>query len=140
MSQTMKLSEAIRLGATVSHQIYGALKDRNGGTCAWGSALHAIGILDRVNMLCTLQDEQLPKDWVLLKGEISFCPEEVCRFHDHTNPLFDMEGCIAHLNDEHKWTREQIADWVQTIEDQLEQSSSEAKAEQKEEQYVATFV
>jgi hypothetical protein len=24
---------------------------------------------------------------------------------------------ILHLNDHHKWTREQIADWVQTIED-----------------------
>lgn len=34
--------------------------------------------------------------------------------------MYPLKGLIIHLNDEHKWTREQIADWLETLDVDLE--------------------
>jgi predicted nucleic-acid-binding protein len=36
-----------------------------------------------------------------------------------------LEHIVWHLNDKHKWTREQIAEWVETIEAQQEAKVAE---------------
>jgi hypothetical protein len=41
---------------------------------------------------------------------------------------------IPHINDDHGWTREQIADWVATIEPQQAPQESEMGAELPEQQ------
>lgn len=95
----MRLSEAIRLGATMKPQCFGAEKSDDGGSCARGAAADAFGVAD----------------WFSI-------PREVLRFACDTTvgcPNCDRDpstlGSIIayHLNDYHKWTREQIADWVE---------------------------
>lgn len=39
---------------------------------------------------------------------------------------------IAHLNDDHRWTREAIAEWVKTLEDQIVREKWEARRLKRE--------
>jgi hypothetical protein len=43
------------------------------------------------------------------------CP--ACDSTDEEVPKTDIWTCIVDLNDDHKWTREQIADWLDTLHD-----------------------
>lgn len=91
----MKLSDAIRLGAMMKPQCYGSYH-KGKGSCAIGAALDAVGAEE-----C---DEEVLWPWL---EKLEDCP--VCN-------QADGETIIPHLNDKHRWTREQIADFVQTIE------------------------
>ena len=105
----MKLSEAIRLGAMLRPQYQGAYFG-GGGSCALGAALEAIGRLAYNEVLqgCS-GDLEFP-----IIAVSAGCP--ICTFDVH------RLGCtVTHLNDEHGWTREAIADWVATIEAQQDQ-------------------
>jgi hypothetical protein len=44
-------------------------------------------------------------------NKIKSCPERLCT----TRQEF-VRGIVMHLNDKHKWSREQIADWVDSLE------------------------
>ncbi len=92
----MRLSEAIRLGAMLHPQTYRDYRTRDAhgvtGTCALGAAEEA-GFPDPMTYLHELR---------------TWCPG--CPAN---GPL---PAVIAHLNDQHRWTREAIADWVETIE------------------------
>jgi hypothetical protein len=108
----VKLSEAIRLGAMLTKQCFGKTgwRGRNGGelrTCALGSAHIAIGEKSGADTGKFFPVSNIP----------AFCPLGACQ-HRGTK---DVGGVIAHLNDEHRWTRERIADWVATIEAQQEE-------------------
>jgi hypothetical protein len=95
----MRLSEAIRLGAMMKPQAFGA-SFHDGRTCALGAALDAIG---RVRE-CYLN---APDYWAML---VNYVAEPV------TGEMCLVLSAIRELNDQHRWTREQIADWVETIE------------------------
>ncbi len=123
----MKLSEAIRLGGMATSQAIGRLWDDNGGTCAMGGAFQAIGVLDQMKALYReikhLSGEEqrvenkkliaatIAAEWIPLMGTPSTCPE--CGKRD---PWLT----VPHLNDRHRWTRSQIADWVETVENAQE--------------------
>lgn len=90
---TLKLSEAIRLGAMLKPQAYGRFY--NGyGTCALGAALDA-------------------------SGQLPLCNRD---FHARVKRTFGasfwLRARIIWRNDVNRWSREQIADWVETIENQ----------------------
>ena len=95
----MKLSEAIRLGAMLGPQGFGLSKDREGdGTlCANQAAMVALGLV----RIWQHQTAYLPVG----------CPACECK---------GMLGAVVAncLNDRHRWTREQIADWIATLEPQ----------------------
>ena len=119
----MRLSEAIRLGAMLHPQCFGALYEYRPGpadvtaneklprrvwrtrgvmkSCALGAALMA-GYSE------TFENEYAP----VIKR---CCP--ACRAPDC------LTQTISHLNDRHRWTREAIADWVQTIEEANDEKS-----------------
>jgi hypothetical protein len=107
---TMKLSEAIRLGAMLKPQRFGGLYV-DSGTCALGAAMDAIGALPKKQSVICSDAEWEPalRLWGGLLDRrvahpVNASPEDlVCHV-------------ITNLNDSHKWTREQIADWVETIE------------------------
>ena len=109
----MKLSEAIRLGAMIRPQSHVA-SFIGGKSCAQGAAAEACGMKYKewasvTNFLLS----QYP--W----AENINVPLPCGCTRDR--PLIDSYGAIAHLNDHmgnHRWTREQIADWVATIEPQ----------------------
>ena len=96
----LKLSEAIRLGAMMKPQGFGAYFT-GGGSCAIGAALDAIG-----------RRRLAEVHWPIL----------MCRLDAAMIPVQMPEGCvgtvIAYMNDDYKWTREEIADWVEGIEAQ----------------------
>ena len=99
----LRLSEAIRLGAMLKPQVFGILRDGI-GTCALGAALEACGIV--ANHLNNL--EYVINRWPWTDAKFHNCPG--CGYWGYPSAV------ITHLNDAHHWTREQIADWVETIE------------------------
>ena len=97
----LRLSEAIKLGAMDGPQCFDVYEQLDGATCAIGAALKAIG--DKSEDYCAVVF------WPWLDSVCVRCPE--CSAYQ-TSP----EVVMAHLNDTHRWTREEIADWVATIE------------------------
>src|SRR5687768_8810316 len=96
----MKLSEAIRLGAMLGPQIQGRTFDGD-GSCALGSALLAIGETETY----TAAFKHFP---VTHKQAV----------HPLSGASVSVLSIVRMLNDADGWTREQIADWVATIEPQ----------------------
>jgi hypothetical protein len=53
------------------------------------------------------------------RGERQFCPDDVCQKHgkrygvDYGHERRPLEQ-ITHLNDRHRWSRERIADWLES--------------------------
>jgi hypothetical protein len=112
----VKLSEAIRLGSMLKPQAFETFFDGT-GTCALGAACEAMGLVPDRWTLDALRAANDLLDLVtvtLLRG----VPCPAC-------PV-DTKGTnlIPHLNDEHRWTREQIADFVETIEVAQERKES----------------
>lgn len=110
---TMKLSEAIRLGAMLKPQAFGSLRsleavnDRGSilglrlieKTCAYGAAIDA-GYTSSGRGDC------------IFVQTIHECP--ACGLE------MTVGMVVMHLNDTHRWTRERIADFVATVEVQYE--------------------
>ena len=118
----MRLSEAMRLGAKVCPQAFGFTEDRDGGRCALGAAFHTeFGNADWVTKvvggrLSSTQNERWPVLAVMAEPP---CP---CR------STIQVEWAVAHLNNDHKWSREAIAEWVEVVEGQLEAKAQKALA------------
>jgi hypothetical protein len=104
----MKLSEAIRLGSMLKPQLTNALFISGGKSCALGAALDAIG--------------QKVRDFDGFGAVEAAFPICLIRIKHPNEPrTYDLDEVIADLNDNHGWTREQIADWVEAIEHAQEQ-------------------
>ena len=76
------------------------------GTCALGAASQA----------CDLRSVLPVSIFTLfpyLENSLAECPEVHCPADA------SIAGIVAHLNDNHRWTREEIADWLQSEEDKL---------------------
>lgn len=107
----MKLSEAIRLGAMLGPQCRYESESKRGDVvarCALGGALFAAtgrstyaSGRDRIATARRL--------WPVAAVRPAACSE--CSYEAN-----DVLHGIVHLNDMHVWTREQIADFVETIE------------------------
>lgn len=109
----MRLSEAIRLGALLNPQGFGEMKEKDGRTCALGAALEAMGALQK----------DVRTNWLfpVLKMYVT-CPagDGHAQFGETS-----LDAMIIHLNDFHKWTREEIADWVEVQEVRQEKEVKE---------------
>jgi hypothetical protein len=97
----MKLSEAIREGAKLRPQAFGSYFNKNGRSCALGAAYEA----------CTGEkniDLSNPTFW-------NAYPEllEMQRVDSPYESFSYLKSAILYLNDRAKWTREQIADFVE---------------------------
>jgi hypothetical protein len=121
----LKLSDAIKLGAMMKPQGFGRIYDGE-NTCAFGAAYDAIGILERlcdefkrgVHPLLS-EEGQIRKYYEFTGWRVSrvLCPQ--CGV---SQPFF----AITHLNDDHRWSREAIAGWVESLEKQSEIASPES--------------
>lgn len=119
------LSSAIRLGATIHPQIYGNLFGwetvintlehtrtfRITGTCALGAAAVAIG--KAPDSISAYQEADpywdLQERFPMPHGAIRDCPEKECTICSPVTLI------VTHLNDEHQWSREKIADWLEGL-------------------------
>ncbi len=117
----MKLSEAIRLGAMLHKQGFHEWRTRDAvtsavvATCALGAA-GAAGYFDVHRVPSWTAD----------------CP--ACCM---TSSICTI---LAHINDQHRWTREKIADWVATVEPADEHSAPAESADAVREDVIATTV
>jgi len=110
---TMKLSEAIRLGAMATPKADGVFFDRRTeATCAQGAALLAIGKLDRKPRH---NHANMTAAWPWIVTTRVSCPS--------CGKRGSVRSLIIHLNDEfgtaaggHGWNRNRIAGWVATLE------------------------
>lgn len=46
----------------------------------------------------------------------AMCPDNECHYSQHDYYLYSL---ITHLNDDHKWSREEIANWLDTLDTDL---------------------
>lgn len=124
MEQSIPLSQAIRLGAMIKRQAFGSIDEvveikvtllgqeivlaTESATCALGAAFDAIG---KLSVYQNLEDSQ----YFPILAVIETCPvttcSDVCRMSGES-----LDNIITHLNDDHYWTREQVAEWVEVIE------------------------
>src|SRR4051812_25635936 len=115
----MRLSEAIRLGSMLRPQAFGYFYS-SGKSCAWGAAFEAMGLLDTsrsgndcISKAALVSVRPL---WRSISKVATDCPAcgadwPVPRSHSR-----DAQGAIVHLNNDHRWTREQIADFIESLE------------------------
>lgn len=110
----MKISEAMRKGAKMGPQLFNKNNDGYGGSCAMGAVQLGIapGILE-----CS-------DAWEPLKG-LRSCPFDNCSapFTNGTDYFGsphvmawsprNVGQVIVHLNNDHRWTRERIAGWIE---------------------------
>lgn len=106
----MKLSDAILLGSTLSEQGFGNDGLIGNKRCAIGAGRQALGMEDQA---WSIAYGQIRKAYPFIEA-LQNCPIERCPCND------SILGIIWHLNDSHRWTREQIAGWVATVEPQEE--------------------
>lgn len=133
----MKLSEAIRAGAKIRPQAYGSLYKtvwrwfrQEKQSCALGAAFEAgncptitrtvpkgtVSSPFRGDGVAVKEDTEVgfirhPDEWDEVYYHQTVCPQ--CEKSDTVVVL------IPHLNDDHRWTREEIALWVERKENTL---------------------
>jgi hypothetical protein len=121
----MKLNEAIRLGAMLKPQSYKDLLDPGGRTCALGAAVDALGLYrNNADFAFELHDLFTRYPFIHKASRCPACLPVVGFVRRRLNWEYDVEDVIAHLNDDHEWTRERIADWVATIEPACDSSDA----------------
>lgn len=98
----MKMWKAMLKGAKMGPQLFGRLKIGN-GSCAVGAVCLSMGFMKAQELR-----NKFPFLWDLESCPVSGC----CDIKVQT-----LNNVIVHLNDNHKWSRENIAHWVRSIED-----------------------
>lgn len=100
MPSSLRLSTAIRLGATLAPQAFHLLIDIQGKTCALGAASQAIG-LDPKILLANDDYDLLIETFPILK------------WNQRSDGYLQTLAAVTFRNDSLKISREEIADWVQ---------------------------
>jgi hypothetical protein len=137
----MRLHEAIRLGSMLGPQSHTGLHRKRlkyiffgpvvNEYCALGAAFEAVGATARTE---TLAADEVSDGGFRGAAKTRKAGEKVCYIeHPWNSLMWSVVACpaceqapeplhrvIPHLNDHHKLTREQIADWVEGIEQERE--------------------
>ena len=103
-SEQKELADFIRAGSQRGPQCFGSYFDERGGSCALGAVYEGVYHLPRTHG--KLIPEHLERLFRCLDEVTKRCPHENC------NKRLPLAPLIVHLNDDHRWTREQIADWL----------------------------
>lgn len=100
------LAAAIRSGADRRpEQAFGDYFHGRHASCALGAAYEGMYRLPG-DMEGRRPTKDLEDYFDCLDGTVRRCPGEGCR------KVLTLSALIVHLNDEHRWSREQIAAWV----------------------------
>lgn len=107
----MHLSEAIRDGCRFGKQCFGAFTDGE-GYCAIGAAMRAYNVPVYIGTL------NIPEFFLGLVPALTPCP--ACGLpKKKVSRGISIPKLVYHLNDDHRWSREAIAEWVETVERDL---------------------
>lgn len=103
----MELSEAIRVGAKLRpRQAFYEWFDKSGGSCVLGAAMEAVGVARFPDTYAYHGKCPDSWKWTTREGQCPACEEE----------RDQIQSLLRHLNNDHRWTRERIADWVESEE------------------------
>ena len=102
-SEQRQLAEFIRAGSSRGHQCFGSYFDDKGGSCALGAVYDGVYQLPREKG--KVIPDHLERLFRCLDEMTKKCPTGC----EKRLPLASM---IVHLNDDHRWSREQIAEWL----------------------------
>jgi hypothetical protein len=102
-NEQKELADFIRAGSKRGHQCFGSYFDEKGGSCALGAVYEGVYHLPRQHG--KLIPDHLERLFRCLDEVTKRCPQGCGK----RLPLASM---IVHLNDDHRLTREQIAEWL----------------------------
>jgi len=102
-TEQRELAEFIRAGATHGHQCFGSYFDDRGGSCALGAVYDGVYHLPRDHR--RLVPDHLERLFRCLDEVTKRCPVGCVK-------RLPLAAMIVHLNDDHRLTREQIAEWL----------------------------
>lgn len=125
----MKLSEAMRIGAAKRPQCRGVyfgypnreiltpdLEPPPVKNCAIGAALEGAG---KITDLYDVTAVEYPLDEKLAEFGVPFDASMLCPVHECEANIYNRDSTLSntifHLNDDHFWTREAIADWLASL-------------------------
>lgn len=104
-----ELASFIRAGAERRpDQAFGDYFQGRRASCALGAAYEGMYRLPR-EIAGTHPTKDLEWFFDCLEGSVRRCPAEGCR------KRLVLAAIIVHLNDEHRWSREQIATWLEAV-------------------------
>ena len=106
----MRLSDAMRIGAAIRPQCQGGMFRTSSKGIKYSCAVGAImeGLTGRSDITV---DDFLYATFPIFSKKVS-CP---VNHQTMMVPTASLGAIIIHLNDNHGWTRERIADWIDTI-------------------------
>ena len=99
----MKLSVAIRIGSMTTRQIIGDIHDGGNGRCAIGAAMDAVNATAKQFFAWPRESKEI-------------FPILTCQVVHPSGDSMDLQRCVWYLNDRDRFTREQIADFVEKVE------------------------
>lgn len=102
-------SEAIREGAKLGRQTFDRYGGPYGSACAIGAGLRASGVPATQGFAFRVLTHFY--GYMRTPRTVS-CP--TCLLSDPS-----LQDAVMHLNDYHRWTREEIADWLETEEEKI---------------------
>ncbi len=102
-TEQRQLAEFIRAGSARGPQCFGSYFDDTGGSCALGAVYEGVYHLPRQHG--TLVPDHLERLFRCLDETTKGCPRGCAK----RLPLASM---IVHLNDDHRMSREEIAEWL----------------------------
>ena len=104
-SEQKELAEFIRAGSSRGPQCFGSYFDEKGGSCALGAVYEGVYHLPREHG--KLVPDHLERLFRCLDEMTKRCPD-----HHECKKRLPLASMIVHLNDDHRWSREQIAEWL----------------------------
>lgn len=108
-----ELAKAIRLGSMRRPQCFGSYFDERGGSCALGAAYDGMYEMPREKREPgEIVPRNLERLFHCLEDVVKKCPETVVAPEVQCRKKLPLGAMIVHLNDDHGWTREQIAEWL----------------------------
>jgi hypothetical protein len=132
MKHYCTFSEAIREGAKIGQQAFGVYKSYDGSTCAIGAGLEAIlereltvdECLTTSGLLSIVRTTEFWDHYAYLRTTAdSPCgcaePSGMTDFNHRVIRSNSLDNIVVHLNNDHYWTRERIADWLEAEEEKL---------------------
>ena len=104
-----ELAAFIRAGAERRpEQAYGDYYRGTHASCALGAAYEGMYRLP-TDVAGTRPTKDLEWFFDCLEGSVRRCPAEACA------KTLSLASILVHLNDDHRWSREEIAGWLDTL-------------------------
>ena len=108
----MKLWEAMLKGAKMGPQLFNEQRDGRGGSCAYGALILGLDgpveyAIDEPCLIWSFPELAYP----------CACPAGPCASYTSGQTLYKnapgiLQDVIVHLNNDHMWSRQRIAEWL----------------------------